>query len=418
MNKEKGFALIFVLMVMSTMAILGTALFSRSIPERYLSERFVDSTQAFWLAEAGIQEAGFVLNSGDWTGWANQGATDKVKTASLGAGNYTVTVTDFSGANPIAVSAGTVKGVSRNIEATMRKSGSLFNAALSSQTQFQGALFNDVVFDSYDSSLGLYGGSNVGSKGNIITTAASAGAITLIKNNLVKGDVSTGPGGTVVLNDTSAVTGNITDDNNTTMNPVVIPADLSSLPSGGDYFLNGGAGTLVSGDYKFSSFKVRNGGKVTIDGTVRMYCASLPTSVSFEIALNGQVVINPGGKLIVYADGLFLVSKKGIANNTHRPKNLQIYSTLNADATWTMIGGDGSTPFEGVIYAPNTYVETNNWLEVYGSIVAKRIFYDSVYSMHYDEDLKVEGSTEQTGTAGSQYSVKQWKEQNNPYPLN
>ena len=61
MNK-KAFALIFSLIVVVILAILGTATISRSISESRMAQRQLESAQAFWAAEAGIQKALWVVS--------------------------------------------------------------------------------------------------------------------------------------------------------------------------------------------------------------------------------------------------------------------------------------------------------------------------------------------------------------------
>lgn len=56
MNR-RGIALIISYMVIGVLAVLGVALVGRSISERYSTQRYVNSTKAFWLAEAGIARA-------------------------------------------------------------------------------------------------------------------------------------------------------------------------------------------------------------------------------------------------------------------------------------------------------------------------------------------------------------------------
>lgn len=51
---KRGIALIVTLMVVVVLTILSSAAISRSISERFITQRYVESTQAFWLAEAGI----------------------------------------------------------------------------------------------------------------------------------------------------------------------------------------------------------------------------------------------------------------------------------------------------------------------------------------------------------------------------
>lgn len=56
MNK-RGIVLILVFTVILVLSILGTAIVSKSVSESRISNRYTQSAQAFWLAEAGVAQA-------------------------------------------------------------------------------------------------------------------------------------------------------------------------------------------------------------------------------------------------------------------------------------------------------------------------------------------------------------------------
>jgi len=57
MNNKRGIVLIFTLLVLLVLSILMVSFYLKSISENKLANRFVNSTRAFWLAEAGIAQA-------------------------------------------------------------------------------------------------------------------------------------------------------------------------------------------------------------------------------------------------------------------------------------------------------------------------------------------------------------------------
>lgn len=57
MNRRKGFVLIFSLLVTLILSLMLTSFYVQNINESNLAKRFVDSTRAFWLAEAGAAQA-------------------------------------------------------------------------------------------------------------------------------------------------------------------------------------------------------------------------------------------------------------------------------------------------------------------------------------------------------------------------
>ncbi len=91
MKKKRGIALIVSFMSIMVLTILGALIFSRSVNERFNATRYVESTQAFWLAEAGINRA---LNElrGNFTVSGNS-----LWSGTLGNGRYSVDVANVVG---------------------------------------------------------------------------------------------------------------------------------------------------------------------------------------------------------------------------------------------------------------------------------------------------------------------------------
>ena len=130
--ERKGIALILSLMVITVLLILSTATLSKSIAEHKLTERYVKSTEAFWLAEAGINRALHELRN---VGFNVAEQTD-VWSDSTTKGTYSIdlgpvvgddrTVTAY-GYSPIADTQ-----MMRTIEVLMTKSlpGSFFGSAI------------------------------------------------------------------------------------------------------------------------------------------------------------------------------------------------------------------------------------------------------------------------------------------------
>ena len=118
MNK-RGVVLIICYMVIVVLVILGAAFLVRSVSERSVASKYFDSTQAFWLAEAGLNKAIFQLRN-------NYDNLSAIPAASLGPGEYSATITS-NGNNRIVSASGFIPSaasavrVERVIEATMIK---------------------------------------------------------------------------------------------------------------------------------------------------------------------------------------------------------------------------------------------------------------------------------------------------------
>lgn len=117
MNK-KGIALIITFAIIMVLTILGSAIISRSISENNIAKRYTETTQAFWLSEAGINRALYELR--------NNYSLGSIAPTQSGSGGYQVTISQ-SGQNRIVTSTGYLPfsgqaRASRTVEAVMSKS--------------------------------------------------------------------------------------------------------------------------------------------------------------------------------------------------------------------------------------------------------------------------------------------------------
>ncbi len=90
MSKKKGIALIFTFLAIIVLTILGGLVISRSISESRIAQRYADSTQAFWLAESGVNRALYELRNN----YATTGAS--LWPTMQGAGRYEVDVENIA----------------------------------------------------------------------------------------------------------------------------------------------------------------------------------------------------------------------------------------------------------------------------------------------------------------------------------
>ena len=112
MHKKRGIALIIALLVIMVLAILTTALLSRSVTESRNTWRFVYAANAFWLSEAGIQRGLYEINNsgGSWTGWTDVNGTKQLQVTLTGRGDYDVTVSDPASTSPLVTAIGFFPG--------------------------------------------------------------------------------------------------------------------------------------------------------------------------------------------------------------------------------------------------------------------------------------------------------------------
>lgn len=155
-----------------------------------------------------------------------------------------------------------------------------------------------------------------------------------------------------------------------------------------EYHLQAATDTMgVSGqdkEYYFTVFDVADGGNLTIQGNVKIYC----DVGDFKLRGNGTVTLAAGATLTVYTSNKFRCDAFTQFNNPGRPQNLIIYSDFD-DAT---IGGssikiDGRATFVGIIYAPKTACRLAKDGTFRGSIRGRYVRFEGDTNFYYDEDL-------------------------------
>jgi len=266
-------------------------------------------------------------------------------------------------------------------------------------------LLNNASTDSYNSSLGDYGGSNVSSNGNIGTDSSDPNNITLGNNATVHGSASTGPNGTIQLSSNSAVTGSITHSNNVSMPSVTIPSDLSSLPNLGSISVpSNGSSTISSGNYQYSSISLANNGTLTINGNVKLYLSSAGSAITMDN--NCSLVVSSGSQLTVYVNGTVNIANNSVLNNVTRiPADFLLYSTYSG-SNGVQISNNGD--FYGAVYAPNTDILLGNNAQTFGSFIGKSVDLANNGDIHFDEALKnVPGIS---SPSSSNYTASNWQE--------
>lgn len=407
-KNQKGFILIAVYLVITVLVILGAAFVSRSLSEMRIAERAKNSMQAFYLGEAGIDQAIWEVNSGGgaWSGWNTSGNPYTSGTRALATGDFSVSVTDPTGNNPIIQAIGYSPGIAAaNVSARAvrvkleRGSSPLFTHALFSQNEIE--LFGSATVDSYNSANGPYGPLNRLTNGDVGTNGTTTAVIDLTGSIIINGDVSTGTGGTIDKTGSIVVNGNETHDNNANLSPVTVSSDLTSLTSSGELELSGSnTQTLSSGDYKFSEIDLSGSSTLTLQGPMRIYI----TGEEDSIKSTGSSRITTTGEVEIYVDGDVKISGSGIINQSGTPSNFILYGTQTSDE----IEWSGSSSLYGAVYAPGAEIDISGSAVVYGSVVGETIELFGSAVFHYDEALQSAGPS---GGTGSSYVILNWQEQ-------
>jgi len=357
MRDRRG-SLYLVSYVFLTVLSLGLAVgFGRSTVELRSSQRALEQTQAFYLAEAAVDRALVNLRSG---------ITDSIYDTGLGSGAYAATiVSPEPNVYQVTGEGKDTSGNLRTIETTTH---------VVPESVFQFALFGDqnvsvsgsAVTDSYDSSLGDYGSQTPGENGDIGTNSTEVGSVDVSGSIAVNGQAFVGPGvadpeSIVTGGGTTLITGEppvVSMPGTIDMPPVVVPETLSCTP----LTVNGNDTVTLSsavGEYCFTDVDVEGGGTLTSDGPVTVY-------------LTGN--LHAAGNTAIGVE--------------HDPTQMLFLVTSSSEGATIEGTITGSSAFYGALYGPDATITITGNAEVYGSMIAGSVDLSGSAELHYDEALQ------------------------------
>ena len=212
--------------------------------------------------------------------------------------------------------------------------------------------------DSYSSSSGAYGGSNVASN----STVASNGSINLSGSASIHGSTYDYTANGVSTSGSSSVTGSQNTLSTALSYPVASAGSAATinnnsaisssyLDGSGNLNVPSGSNCIIpAGTYYFSSLNTSGSGMITISGAVQIY-------------VNGKITLSGGS----------------IANPSQIPSNLQVY---NLSSQTTVISG-GSAMY-GQIYAPLSDMTYSGSAGFYGTMVGETITISGGGNIHQD----------------------------------
>ena len=362
---EQGIALVITLLVMTLLLIIASAFLSISSTETLISINERNRQQAFNLAEAGIERAIAKLNvDPTYAGTASE--------ETLGFGTYTVTVTDLTPVPDILDLKHIASAAYVPNSAVPNRAMDQIRVNVRRGSPFQSALLgldvvevgNGVLVDSYDSSVGEYDPSTARARGHI----RSNGDITLLTNDIIKGDVIAG--GSVSRDGSTTITGNVLEGGPSA--GVVTDITFPSHTTG-----TTGISPPTAYDTSTHDLTVGAGETVTLD----------PGTYSFNsITLGPDATLAMDGPVVLYLTGTFHATGGGVINTSKNPTNLLIYSSAPVQNAIELDAGTGE--FYGAVYALDGEfdIDTSDW-KFYGAVVAKHVDLDDNIEIHYDVAL-------------------------------
>jgi Tfp pilus assembly protein PilX len=415
-QENQGFILVTsVIVTLLMLLIVGPFLFQLSADNRNY-KRSTKSLVAISLAEAGIERAIWELNYGDMSGWDGDSSERTLTISDFQTsngnvlGDIEINVTNPEGENPVIESIGKIsltgsqELVARSTMVVLEEiPSSLFDYAV-----FGGEgcvdLSSNSIIDSYDSSLGDYGGVNMGFMGNLGTNASGYGCIDLASNAELYGNAISGPGSDPDIDIITRGNAKIYGEKQSlsslkVMSSVLAPEGLAPM---GDYYLEGESSDTISTSGEYTSFRITSNAKVTITADVTLYITG-----DFSMRSNSQLEIADGVSVTIYLGGSFVQeSNTSINNLSEDPTQLMIFGTdsFTGEMDW-----NSNSDFWGAVYVPKAHVRFCNNTDFYGSIISKSFELQSNARIHYD--MALAGlNIELDDSEDTLYKVKSWQQ--------
>ena len=259
------------------------------------------------------------------------------------------------------------------------------------------------IIDAYDSTDGVYGGTNSQLDTRFITNAIANDDVTL-NDSTIYGDVIIGAGGNpssvIQLDNESQITGTTQAAGSNAIIPDPnVPKGFGS-PTGIKTYRGKKRTWTWSEDKYFSGLIIERGAEVYVSGNVSV-------RVKRRLTMdNGHIILNPGASLTLWVgQNVYLSNGSTINNDTSRPKSLTLIQYADA---WNM--GLNDSIVCGVVHCSDD-LNINHNSAIYGSVSAEGgLALESGGALHMDLSIEPMGGSgsavaSDESTAGNDGSV-------------
>ncbi|MEW6071146.1 MAG: hypothetical protein AB1726_00945 [Planctomycetota bacterium] len=379
-NPRSGTGLVLVLVILTLLVLGGpaTALVSMT-GSGYLEQRQSrDEMRAFYVAEAGLNEALAMLRENGIDSLAAY--ADPVP---YGQGTFAVAVTD--GVDDPVLRFDRISLDSVGTEGRESSRVLLIARRVPNGTNLHGIFGADGVsvesnayLDSFHSMYGPYDPD----AGNVseYCSVGSNSDITIAANVEIHGDVTPGPGG--ILDDDAPQT-LITGSTEPAEELVDMPAiDVPVIASTGSRTI-GAPAVFAPGDYHLDSLTINGGGALLVRGPARLVLDSVTVNSNSSLVVDAT-----GGPVEIYATGDFdLRSNSVFRSLSDRARDVALFITTDTSLPGTTVALNSNSDFVGTIYAPSASLTIESNFRIFGAVKADSVVVASNAQVHFDEDL-------------------------------
>jgi hypothetical protein len=351
----------------------------------------IDNKRAFNLAEAGLAEGRFAVETGHSGTVGSESAP-----ARFGDGLFWVTATELA-PNVIGLESTGMAGTGRATLSLVLRRTSRDVAALGVLGSNQVILGEHARIDAYDSG-GATGAPKLPERfdpaSGIAVELRSNGDISLGKDARVFGDATPGPSGSVVLGDDALVSGSTA--------PAPIETELAAievpeLAPAGDLAHTNGSRRVLAGDGKsWGTIRVGKNSTLVLRGPLQMSANAL------RVESKGRIEIDStSGPVELYVtDWLDLQSGSEWSAPQEDTRGLRMYvsatgtrdrdsdGVADAPVRWLASGA-----FFGTLYAPDARLALPAGTALYGAVAARILQLGDKAAVHFDVALRESNPT-------------------------
>jgi hypothetical protein len=395
---KRGSALVIAVIMLGTLLVLSSAFLRFGLSSSQQHSAALDQSRAFYIAEAGIAEAGLALRMGKTGNVASQ-----AQPGTYGNGLLWVTATDLGDGEHQLDSVALCHSGRAAIRAVVHaeSTGDPVNAVMSDLPLIVGS---NVMVDSYNPNFGTYAAQPkvkipphndlvLGTKG----TVGSNQGIILSSGDRIYGDATPGPTATITgLGGNTFATGSTLPGlKPIPMPPVVVP----SIPSSGVKLVNKtdtpAQRTIGPGDFHYTGLTVNTQAALTLKGPAKIVLDAFLGTSGCSLKIDASA----GPVEVFFTGPAAFVSNMNVTSSspTAQSVTLNFSSALPVDLK-------SNANFIGTIYAPLAKASvSSNWI-VYGSVSAHQVQLASNSQLHFDETLLAKKIA-----AGSTLTLRSWQ---------
>lgn len=398
-RRRRGYLLVLTLGVMGALMVFAAALMGAFSGENSLAQRAERDVIAEEAARAGIQDAfAQILQDPGWNaGFSNVSLPNSGATYSM---SFTKAIPEFStsnrgntaavtGYNGRQVPGNTIHLVSVGRFQTSRKVEEALILVV--DPYFINSLFaqryvrlgGSIRIDSFDSSVAPYSAATAGTEANIGVNSGAAGAIEMLSNVSVQGNIMVGPGGTEATSIKKSGSPYYKGFEVMTTPRSIPPARAPVGVSQGAVTVTSGTRALAPGTY--SSLSITG-------ATVDLAPGDYVITGNLDVRSQGSLRVAQGPVNIYVLGNISTGGGATFNNTTGKSANMIFWGGSNAQLM--DLQGLGGTQSVFALYAPMANLQFGGGTEFYGSFVADSLYVNGNANYHFDKSIAAQQKSE------------------------